>query len=365
MSEYQYYEFQATDKPLTEKECSIVSDLSSRAIVSPTHAIFTYSYSDFRGDPEKLLFNYFDAMLYMANWGTRQIYFKFPKDLIKEDEIKRYCIPHAISLIKNRKYFVLNITCNNEDDHGWVEGEGYLSSIIPLRQDILKGDYRMLYLSWLHAMSQDAPDDNILEPPVPSNLSNLNDSPLNHFIEFMGINRQLVAAAAENNHSTSIKTDTLETHIQLLSEEEKIDFLKRLLKGEAYMDVKLEKLTEPKQKTVGTRRTLDALLKRAEELEQELKEREYQQKEKMRINALKKLAKNETATWDSIEKLVRIKTSKSYEDAIKKLAELKELAIYTRKMDVFSTKVEALCEEFQRSHSFIKKVQSAKIIERV
>jgi len=65
MSEYQYYEFQAIDKPLTEKECSIVSNISSRAIVSPSQAIFTYSYSDFRGDPEKLLLDHFDAMVYI------------------------------------------------------------------------------------------------------------------------------------------------------------------------------------------------------------------------------------------------------------------------------------------------------------
>ncbi len=34
-------------------------------------------------------------------------------------------------------------------------------------------------------------------------------------------------------------------------------------------------------------------------------------------------------------------------------------------MDAFSTKVEALCDEFHRSYSFIKKVQRAKIIENV
>ncbi len=284
MSEYQYYEFQAIDKPLTEKECSIVSNISSRAIVSPSQAIFTYSYSDFRGDPEKLLLDHFDAMVYMANWGTRQICFKFPKDLIREDEIKQYCIPHIISLTKNKKHVVLKIEFDNEDENDWVEGEGNLSGMLPLRQDVLKGDYRMLYLSWINAMSQNELDNKTLEPPVPSNLSNLSD-PLNRFIEFIGINRQLISAAAENGQSTGIEESTLEKHIQLLSKEEKTDFLKRLLKGEVYLDVKfknrLENLSNLKQKTVDTiPRTIGALLKRTEELKQEVKKKEHQKKEK-------------------------------------------------------------------------------------
>lgn len=68
MSEYQYYEFQAIDRPLSDKEQTEVDSYSSRAEVTPTRAVFTYSYGDFRGDPQKVLQKYFDAMLYMTSW---------------------------------------------------------------------------------------------------------------------------------------------------------------------------------------------------------------------------------------------------------------------------------------------------------
>jgi len=55
MSEYQYYEFLAIDQPLSEKEQAEVGSYSSRAEVSPTRAVFTYNYGDFRGDPRKIL----------------------------------------------------------------------------------------------------------------------------------------------------------------------------------------------------------------------------------------------------------------------------------------------------------------------
>lgn len=54
MSEYQYYEFQTLDRPLTESEQAFIKNLSSRVQLTPTQAVFTYSYGDFRGDPKKV-----------------------------------------------------------------------------------------------------------------------------------------------------------------------------------------------------------------------------------------------------------------------------------------------------------------------
>ena len=96
MSEYQYYEFQIIDRPLTKAEQQAVSLLSSRVQLSSTRAIFTYSYGDFRGDPKELLVQYFDAMFYMANWGTLQLMFRFPKALIDVERMQKYCVEYQI-----------------------------------------------------------------------------------------------------------------------------------------------------------------------------------------------------------------------------------------------------------------------------
>jgi hypothetical protein len=63
MSEYQYYEFRAIDRPLTAKEQETIQGLSSRAEVSPHRAAFVYNYGDFRGKPEVILEKYFDALM--------------------------------------------------------------------------------------------------------------------------------------------------------------------------------------------------------------------------------------------------------------------------------------------------------------
>ncbi len=66
MSEYQYYEFQAIDRHLTQEERAAIGELSSRVKPTATSASFTYSYGNFRGDPKQVLARYFDIMYYIA-----------------------------------------------------------------------------------------------------------------------------------------------------------------------------------------------------------------------------------------------------------------------------------------------------------
>jgi hypothetical protein len=78
VSEYQYYEFRALDRRLTSEQQKRLRSLSSRAEISATRFTNEYSYGDFRGDPGRLLEQYFDAYLYAANWGARELAFRLP-----------------------------------------------------------------------------------------------------------------------------------------------------------------------------------------------------------------------------------------------------------------------------------------------
>jgi hypothetical protein len=69
MSEYQYYEFTAVDRPPTTSEQSELRSLSTRADISATSLVNTYEWGNFKADPRKLMERYFDAHLYLANWA--------------------------------------------------------------------------------------------------------------------------------------------------------------------------------------------------------------------------------------------------------------------------------------------------------
>jgi hypothetical protein len=55
MSEYQYYDFRAIDKPLDQDEMDDLRSLSSRAEITSTSLTNEYSYGSFRGKPEDLM----------------------------------------------------------------------------------------------------------------------------------------------------------------------------------------------------------------------------------------------------------------------------------------------------------------------
>ena len=52
-----------------------------------------------------------------------------------------------------RQHLILDIAIHEEGGGEWMEGEGWLAALAPLRQDMLRGDWRGLYLAWLKAAS--------------------------------------------------------------------------------------------------------------------------------------------------------------------------------------------------------------------
>ncbi|MEK7434952.1 MAG: hypothetical protein AABZ74_17590 [Cyanobacteriota bacterium] len=239
MSEYQFYEFRSIDKPLTKEEQNNIKDWSSRAKVNSSSAIFTYSYKDFSQDEQRVIQKYFDAMFYIANWGAKRIVFKFPTELINIEEIKKYCNDEEFSIIINNKKNIL-IDFNfseDEPEDDFIEGEGYLSSIISLRDDIMNGDYRCLYLAWLKT-SNNAINSEI---PIPNGLNKLNSS-LQSFIELLNIDKKLLSVAIKSSKDNDNNTDyQFENLIKGLTDEEKNSFLLRLVKGETLLTQKLIK----------------------------------------------------------------------------------------------------------------------------
>ena len=80
MSEYQHYELQAVDRPLTSAQMANLRAITSRAVITPARRLTNvYHFGDFKGDPVELLATCFNAHLYEANWGSRTLMFAFPR----------------------------------------------------------------------------------------------------------------------------------------------------------------------------------------------------------------------------------------------------------------------------------------------
>ena len=152
MSEFQQYQFKTLDQPLSPQQVKRISALSSRSHVTSTSATFVNHYSNFRGNPVQLMIDDFDAMFYIANWGTKRLMFRFPINLIDKEAILQYAIetPYSEGIIEfhlKKEVLVLDFTINEEEGESWIEEDDFnLGDFTPLREAIINGDYRICLL---------------------------------------------------------------------------------------------------------------------------------------------------------------------------------------------------------------------------
>jgi hypothetical protein len=394
MSEYQYYEFQTIDRRLTDKEMAYLRTLSSRVNLSASSAIFVYNWGDFRGDPAKVLEKYFDAMLYLTNWGTRQLIFRFPKDAVDADALRAYELDHAIIVQTSAQHLVLDFQVHKEESE-WIDsGEGWLSKLAPLRESILRGDFRAVYLAWLRVVElelgfalrgdddgasdgeSDYADDflgisaDTLEPPVPPGLDKLS-VPLQTFVEFFEISDGIIVAGAEASAPSAQVSEPIEQWVNRLSEQECKQFLLRVARGEPNMDVQLVKhLRErfgekPFPAPSGKRRTIKTLLSLAQAHEKRIKEEQRRQAECERVRRLKALAEKEPQLWNQVRALISQKKAKEYDEAVKHLKELRELAEYQQRSDEFAARIKQIREDFPTLSGLKSRLLDAGLIERL
>ncbi len=90
MSEFQYYEFQAIDRPLSEADRRSLRNLSTRARIASTSFTNSYEWGDFKGNPDRLMEMWFDLHLYLANFGSRRLMIRLPKRLIDRQRLEGF-----------------------------------------------------------------------------------------------------------------------------------------------------------------------------------------------------------------------------------------------------------------------------------
>jgi len=362
MSEFQQYQFRTIDQPLTSEQRSRIGSLSSRSIVNSTSATFVYHYSDFRGNPLELMTNDFDAMLYVTNWGTRQLMFRFPRKLVDEQAILRYATQspyeeYTLEFHLKKGFIIMDFALNSEEDAGWLEEDDFdLGDFTPLRNDIINGDYRMLYLAWLKIAEysigiemdeEEEYESAPLPPPIPANLKNIT-SPLSAFINSFYIDQDMISAAAAKSQDTVKQNIDYKSLLGKLSIAEKEDFLLRLLNEEPRIDLQLKKRLEhflpsspkPKKTTVSINDLVDSA--KAEETKR-LK-REKEERARAHEKRMKKISREKEMHWKSVHFNLNRKTGKSYELATETLKDLSDMYTFEKQAEEFQKKLDAILQ---------------------
>jgi hypothetical protein len=352
MSEYQYYEFQAIDRPLDERAMAALRSITSRATITPTSLVNVYHWGDFKGDPDRLMDLYFDAHLYVANWGTRRLMLRLPARSFPLVTAKPYAMPHVLKARETTKHVVLDFLSDSEDgDEDFEEGEGWLASLIPLRSDLLAGDLRCLYLGWLAAVQYEEVGEDKLEPPVPPGLRQLS-APLRRFADFLRLDLDLIeiaSAVSGEGLPSGPSADELAAWIAELSVEEKDGLLVRLMQGEGVSLAgellrRFRKDQSQRQVRTGRDRAPDRARRTAGDLTADwhrlTEERRRQAAERaateqarrareqaaVRARHLDSLAGREEKLWRQVATAIQTKQPKQYDLAVDLLKDLRDLA---------------------------------------
>jgi hypothetical protein len=373
MSEYQYYEFLAMDRPLNQRQLAELRTLSSRARITATSFVNTYEWGNFHGDPRTLIEGYFDAFLYLTNWNTRELMIRLPKGLLEIETAATYCAADSASAWVTNEHVVVDLNSQFEDGAFDEDGDGWLTSIIPVRADMAAGDLRALYLGWLLCLQADELADDDLEPPVPANLTRLTPS-LRSLVEFLRIDEDLLAVAAATSPESTVDSDSdgeLARFIEDLPMAEKDVLLLRTARGDGAL-VRGELLRRirqaPNRPTASdTRRTVAELLnaaaaRRGEQerlaaerkaIERANREREAALAYERRLQALQ--GKEETV-WQEVHTLIEARKPAHYDQALQLLKDLQAVGRRNGCSDAFDQRVQQLRDRHLKKVSLLQRL---------
>ncbi len=125
MSEYQYYDFRAIDRPLTKKEMAALRSISTRAAITTTSFTNHYEWGDLKANPNQLLEKCFDAFVYVANWGTHEFYIRLPQESVDYKLLNAMVPGETVRVRKTARFVIVEFggesLWDGEDDvpDGW------------------------------------------------------------------------------------------------------------------------------------------------------------------------------------------------------------------------------------------------------
>jgi hypothetical protein len=368
VSEFQYYEFAAVDRALDDRELDQLRALSTRAHITSTSFVNTYEWGNFRGDPQVLMERYFDAFLYLANWGTRELMVRVPARLVDLDTAQLYCVGDVAAAWSHGDHVIVRATSEDEgDDFDWG-GEGVLASIVPVRSELVSGDLRALYLLWLVNVQAEEVDDGAVEPPVPPGLGALTGSQA-ALAEFLRIDADLLGVAAVASGPTQQRDPATElaAWIEGISATERDELLLALLRGDdPHLRAETLRRVRPAAGTSSGGRTAGELwdAARARRLESERAEqhrRDMAAAERERRAAaarerrLAALAAEGEGVWQRIAALIAAKKAAEYDTAVGILEDLSEVSAD----EDFSRRIGELRLEHRRKPALMERLDRA------
>lgn len=380
MSEYQYYEFLSIDRPLTTDEMVELRALSTRATITPVSFTNEYNWGDFKGSPDKLMQRYFDVHVYVANWMTAIFMVRLPKEALTEETVKAMEVPYILEFKATKTHWLITWSLEdseNYDRFGMEDGRGWMARLASVRDELLRGDLRSLYIGWLAAVTREMMDDNDLEPLSVSALGELTAAQ-QALAEFLEVDPDLLAGAGIGSpaaQGAEVSRQEMEKWIDSLPREEVNLVLRQLLVGKGQQAERSIRNrfaswrsglqtddTDAPRRTMGDLRqnAEKARLIRLEKQKRDRKQREIKRREKRQVY-LKNLSSDFPKAWAAVKEPVERGSGKGYDEACRILVDIAEAYALFATKDEFQKELEKFMAGHLRRKALIQRLVKAGI----
>jgi hypothetical protein len=373
MSEYQYYEFAAIDGPISDEGLRYARSCSSRANVSRVRWQNTYTFGDFHGSVDTLLKHY-DAHFYIANWGTVRLRLAFPKGAIAPEAIQPYLrrgeqYEDTLTVKEIGNRCIVSWERNEEGGWGWTEGEGLMDQLIGVREELMRGDYRALYLGWLADFDpdewRDSEDGAVVMPPIPTGLAHLSPA-LAALIEHFPVDRDALAVAVGLSEVSTTDRIPTATVLESLSVSEMRALLARVAEGGGSgVMTELNRRTYPRvQIPVGqTMRCTDFAARTIETREVRRKKdakaaaAKRQSEAELRKQHLASIMQRADTIWSELDPLMDQKIASAYDQAAAQLQELRDAYAQAGDISGFQQKLKGFRLRYSNRPAMLRRIE--------
>jgi hypothetical protein len=296
----------------------------------------------------------------------------------RKTELKRFVNGRALTAEASVEYWIIDWSLDESEDHdrfGMEDGSGWMGRLAPLRDELLRGDLRPLYLGWLASVSE--LDDDALEPEPPTGLSDLTPAQ-RALVEFIEIDADLLAAAAAGSPRAatddSANAPAIDTWLAGWSREDMAAMMKLTVLGqgrEAERQIRSRhaawlKAQRPMSATPVARRSVAQLHKLAQSASGVRRARQAQERaaheaerRQQREATLGLLMADVDRRWAAVDALAGRGSASGYEQAVRALTDLAEGYVLTSSRKEFDRALRRLLVRHATRGALLRRLTKA------
>ena len=377
MSQYQYLEFLAIDRPLTAREMDNLRSISTRAQITPVSFINEYSWGGLKADPRDFMRHFFDAHVFVANWGDSIFMVRLPREAIDQKTLQAFCTSPHLEFEKLPEHWLLTWSLGETEDYdrfGYVdEGPGLMTRLAPVREELLRGDLRSLYIGWLRAVTTEETDPDDLEPFVPQGLDKLTAAQ-QALAEFLEVDIDLLAgvgSGSQTDQTAAADDAARDAWLDKLPKAEVKGYLRQMLDGQGASAERALKRQyaawqEQAAPTKGVRRSVAELWQLAEQAkalrlieEATARCQAEAERKRQRDSWLAKLAADFPRAWKSAHDDTNKGYAHAYDAACRQLIDLRDAYSQHATLAAFQKELQKFMAEHSRRRALVQRLVKA------